>query len=666
MLNLFRRSSGIYVLRIAIPVSLRPVFGKREVVASTGTSELTIAKIVAGAHAAQWRQRFFDSKRLMSLAGTFTMDHQEILKLAHGHPVLQGGGHLTLPHASTASGISTTDLLRSAANGTLSLSVRTGGTRGYLLPLDRLELIDPAIGRVGGFVVPPEAQMPSYAVEHIGQGMLMIPALDLPGVAATLLAGAEKVTLVAFEVPDKQGMIFAPNEAMNIDLDRLEVVAGEVEMLRRSVKSLIGQDRIEEAKILQKASLLNATGIVGKRPHERLSVALDAYITTRVRQDVGLESEITRIKNGCALLIELEGDLPLSEITSDSLRRFRDHKLSRVPAKENKIRLMHGTTSVTSSMKKIAGTDWPIMSASERDKRMRWINAWFKWLHGQNWISENPTAALHGESVQTKAERNKVENMHRDDEDRDIFTQEDLNAIFGATWFKTGRGQRTKKGTFRTFMPLYYWLPLLGLYTGGGRINELCQLHLANIQKTESGQWFVDFNRKAPGQRLKNVPSKRRVPLHPALLALGFDKWIAELTSAGYTRLFPELKHDSNKGFGKAATKWFTSHMANLGIPRDGTKTFHSFRHTYTNALPKDIPERMSRQLIGHARGKDVHDTRYRKDEEPEVLAPYVNRLAVTLPKIATFDIEVGLLAIKDALQRKSGGRGAKEDMGGA
>lgn len=51
MQSLFRRPSGIYVFRISVPVLLRPIFGKREVVATTGSSELTIGKIVAGTNA---------------------------------------------------------------------------------------------------------------------------------------------------------------------------------------------------------------------------------------------------------------------------------------------------------------------------------------------------------------------------------------------------------------------------------------------------------------------------------------------------------------------------------------------------------------------------------------------------------------------------------------
>lgn len=666
MQNLFRRPSGIYVLRIAVPAQLRPVFGKREVIATTGTRELTIAKIIAGAQAAQWRQRFFDSSRLMSLTSTSTMDYQEILKIAQGHPVLLGGGHLTLPHASAASGISTTDLLRAAASGHLSLFIRAGNIRGHLLRLDDLEIDDPELGRVGGYVVPSKEQMPPGAAPYICTDMLMIPARDLPGITAELLTSAETFDLLTFEPAEKPGMVFVPNDPIGASLDRIEVASNEVDALRKSALSRIEPQRIQEAKELQKTTLQGAAAHVGKKANERLSSALDAYITNRVRQDVSSEGEITRIRNGCALLIEFEGNVPIAQIDTATLRRFRDQKLARVPADENKIRLTHGSKSVTESMKAVEGMDWPVMSVAERDKRMRWISSWFRWLHEtEKWISENPAASLRGESVLTKAERRKLKTTRRDDEARDAFTTDDLGTIFAAPWFKRGKGDITLQGTYRTYSPMRYWLPLLGLFTGGGRINELCQLHLDDVRQTQDGVWYVDINEEAVDQKLKSTPSRRRVPLHPALLHLGFDKWHAALVAAGYTRLFPELKLDKEKGYGKAATKWFTTYMASLGIPRDGRKTFHSFRHTYTNALPEDTPERIRKQMTGHIRGTDVHDKTYRKDVEPEVAAQYVSRLAVTIPEIAKFDIEAGLKAIRDSLQRKNRGLGANEDVGG-
>jgi integrase len=254
--------------------------------------------------------------------------------------------------------------------------------------------------------------------------------------------------------------------------------------------------------------------------------------------------------------------------------------------------------------------------------------------------------------------------VKREDESRSSFSVEDLKTIFGGPWFKTGQGVLTKQDTYRTFVPYYYWLPLLGLFTGGGRINEMAQLYLRDIRKTEAGTWYVDINEDTVDKRLKTAPSKRMVPLHPQLIALGFDQWHAALTKAGHKRLFPELKHDKEKGYGKAATKWFCNYMASLGIPRDGRKTFHSFRHTYINALPEDIPGRLANQLIGHTRGKSTREKVYLKEAELDAAARYVSCLAITLPEIAEFHIAAGLKSIEDALQRKNRGKGGDEEHG--
>ena len=45
--NLYRRSSGIYVLRITVPVRYRAQLGRREIHASTRTTDQSTAKAVA-------------------------------------------------------------------------------------------------------------------------------------------------------------------------------------------------------------------------------------------------------------------------------------------------------------------------------------------------------------------------------------------------------------------------------------------------------------------------------------------------------------------------------------------------------------------------------------------------------------------------------------------
>ena len=120
-------------------------------------------------------------------------------------------------------------------------------------------------------------------------------------------------------------------------------------------------------------------------------------------------------------------------------------------------------------------------------------------------------AALEGESVRTLAEKKR----ERTAEDRrEPFSAEDLNTLFKATWFETGRGVLTRQNTYREFLPYYYWLPLIGIYQGA-RINEICQLYLDDISQDEDGTWGIDINENREDQRLKNKASRRCIPVHP-------------------------------------------------------------------------------------------------------------------------------------------------------
>lgn len=659
MHNLVRRQSGIYALRLSIPKDLRGCLSKTEIIESTGTREIALAKIIAGVAGARWRERFIDLRRLKAVASLDAMTPNEILSLTTGSPALHGASHLPIQSAARASGISDEQLLRLAAERRISLWCRVGRTSGVLLPEDELEPVDPVQGSAGGLVIPPTFRLPPGALPHVAEGTLRVHPADAPAIAANLIGTSKPVECVAFQLPPEagafHGMLFAPDVPVLVSRGTLEVAASEVESTRRELAKLLHPDQVEHARALLKAGVASRSSDKGKHSDKPLSAALEHYVEHGLRHKHQSAAEIARISNGCHLLIELDGDVAVGSVTTEQLRHFRDVGLATVPANENKIRLKHKTSSVAESIAAVHGTAWPIMSAGEREKRMRWIGSWFHWLHQQRWISENPAAPLHGESVLSVSERKKKLSK-RADEVRAVFTTEDLAKLFSEEWFQTGRGRLTKQGTYREFMPHYYWGPLLALLAGGGRVNEVAQLHLNDFGVTAAGTHYVDFTADAEDKKLKNLQSRRRVPLHPLLISLGLPEWTEALKAAGYSRLFPELKHDPEKGYGKALSKWFTRFMASRGYPRDGTLTFHSFRHTFTNALPADMPDRVRKQFTGHLRGHDSHDTTYRKDLDADQALPYIERLKVRLPEIATFNVQEGLTAVADALRRRTTG----------
>jgi integrase len=292
----------------------------------------------------------------------------------------------------------------------------------------------------------------------------------------------------------------------------------------------------------------------------------------------------------------------------------------------------------------------------------------FSWLKDQGWIAVDPTTALRGESVENKAER-KLSALGK--KLRQPFTSEDLQLIFSQPWFKTGRGEMTKAGTFRQFQPFYYWLPLLGLYVGG-RINELCQLRLDDVRQTDAGNWYLDINENTADKSLKRQQdiarcwSARKVPLHPALVQLGFVDWCQRLREQGFQRVFPELSWNPTNHYAKEPVRSMSQMLAKLGMPRDNTKVFHSFRHTVNNAIMRvTCPPEVRKRLLGHSPGDGVNEQHYLADPTPDEALSIVRQLEFALPVIASFDLDAGLAAVRDALGRKDAGRGGHEDMGG-
>jgi hypothetical protein len=379
--NLFRRASGVWVARLAVPKRLRHVLWRSEFIESTNTRDLAIAKLVACALVGRWRMRLYEADRLARDA-PMDQDYETVLRIAEGSPELQIQGHLPLERAAKRLGLEPAFLLGLASSGNLRLFWRFSAAPGHLLAIEELEPDDPMIG---SRIVPLPDQMPPSAIRELYSGVLAMPVDASTAVAGALLADAHP-TVVLFESA-RPSIAFIPDETVEVTLHAVEVSSVEVEALRQSMADNLDPERLKAARALQRASLRVGPRDLGRNGRKRLSAALAAYVANRLRADISSSDEIRRIQNGCALLIELEGDLTIGEIDADRLRRFRDEKLSQVPAHEGRARLKFKTGTVSATMAAIAGTDWPLMSHGQRDLRMQWIRAWFRWLTAQGWIA---------------------------------------------------------------------------------------------------------------------------------------------------------------------------------------------------------------------------------------------------------------------------------------
>lgn len=170
-----------------------------------------------------------------------------------------------------------------------------------------------------------------------------------------------------------------------------------------------------------------------------------------------------------------------------------------------------------------------------------------------------------------------------------------------------------------------YWLPLLGLYTGA-RVNEVCQLNPQwdVRQDQETGIWFFDITDETPTaegvtKSVKNKTSKRKIPIHSALLGLGFLDYLERVKATGAALLFPEFPPGVVKAASKAE-KWFRKHLDALGL-RDETPGarivgFHAFRSTLS-AKAEEIDEPRVDAITGHKRDGESTVQRGYRGETP-------------------------------------------------
>ena len=221
-----------------------------------------------------------------------------------------------------------------------------------------------------------------------------------------------------------------------------------------------------------------------------------------------------------------------------------------------------------------SGDTYKTITAVTVNNRLRKLSAFMNWCKSNGYISENP---LMGLKVMTGSAK----------EARLSFESADLKILLNLSALRA----EARKHPWR------YWLPLLGRFTGA-RLEELCQLHIADFL-TLQGVDCIRIDDGHESQKLKNSSSRRTLPIHPALIALGLLDYVNAQRAQNSDRLFPELKPVRGK-LGHAPSKWFSRYRTKMGI-NDPKKSFHSFRHTMIDDLREaQVQDSLIKRIAGH------------------------------------------------------------------
>lgn len=219
------------------------------------------------------------------------------------------------------------------------------------------------------------------------------------------------------------------------------------------------------------------------------------------------------------------------------------------------------------------------LSSKTISGRLTNLRSYFTWLKQHRTVDLNPFEGVEIEVVS---------------ESYAAYTVEDLNTIFSSELFKDS-SYRRKSGTKSN-----WWLVVLAAFTGA-RIGELAQLKLTDITETD-GVISIQVTDEGDEQRVKTEAAIRKFPVHPYLLELGFEEYLAEVKGKGLSKLLPSIPKIVKKS-GDQSSKWYGRYR-NSYLPagfQGDRKVFHSFRHSFIQTASQceaEIPK--LQRMVGH------------------------------------------------------------------
>ncbi|MDP9902137.1 site-specific integrase [Variovorax ginsengisoli] len=667
---LYRRASGIYFVRFCVPPHLRVAVGQGEIHRTTGCSDFKLAKGICAALAVEWHQALRSVERM------------DIRKLKAGSLRLLGDGFIPLEDAASELGTTPAILTKGLIHIGARFAIEAHAWSVWVGEGDIRDVLDHGVDEFG------RSEMVIDAARLGGQAALKPfsgrVALRYSQDAVEITQGVEPIGVCHFQLWHSQAhFVVCDAPGRQLETRHLEARKTDVEILRGRLLARITPEREREVEAARAAaeSASVAVRVAGAVPaitpnpavgsgsitvsstsEQRFSSFARAYLARH--EHVWKSDQVRRRHDQCAAFEQLMADPPMSSINRLLMRRFAI-EVTKIPDERHNVRRKFGVPDADyHELLRLAELhNLPRLKATAQRRLLDGIAEIFTWAVTETLLPANPAKGLGLEAEQRSGVVKKKAHLQRDK-----MSDEDLAKIFSQEWWVDGRGNRTAQGRFHAYRPHYYWAPLLALYVGG-RLNEIAQLYVDDVN-VEGVVPYIDFNLNGADKvdsdgvdagltsdkSLKTISSARLVPIHSRLIELGFLDYVAALRASGHQRLFPELKFDKKKGYGKAVGSWFNERFLGirLKMERNGMKTFHSLRHNYATALgAADVPTSDKSDLMGHARSQPLVESRYGKGAALLTMKSHIDKLEYTLPPIAPFIVEDGMDSIRDALRLK-------------
>lgn len=333
---------------------------------------------------------------------------------------------------------------------------------------------------------------------------------------------------------------------------------------------------------------------VSKKSSSRLQLSelMKKYI--QQHEKTWVPKTLMEVKSECRLLLDVVGDKHINAITRQMILDARDTFL-KLPAN------LYKRFPDVSIKQILSLPDVSPMSLVSVNKHMVRLGAILRYGVREGFLFKNVAEAM------------AVPEKRSTDEERSIYSDAEIQQVIRLltdpdTYYRAERK----------------WIPLIGIFSGM-RLDEICQLYLEDIQQIDN-VWCFNINDEKD-KKLKNLSSRRVVPIHPFLLDVGLLDHVDAMKQARKDRLWPHLTYSKIMGYSNTFGKWY-QRFNREHITQDKRKVFHSFRHSFANKLKQQgVAESMIAELMGH-KNHSITTGRYGKRYDVLVLISILQKIS--------------------------------------
>lgn len=394
---------------------------------------------------------------------------------------------------------------------------------------------------------------------------------------------------LAAAVARKESWSIAPRDGVQGDRwkDLVALVTKTVQLARSDLADLMdGKDaNTEHAAVVERLGGRRSTTAIAPNDEDIMSL-FDQYERERLREGKRADTLASERKTVQHFAKFVGEQTAVSEISRSHIRDFK-RALSEVPHRWTTRDELAGM-QLADAARTWAAIGGETRSARTVNREVSEVSAFFAWLKKNDYVEENVATGF----------RTRIDKARRK---YPPYTDLQLKALFSSPLFVGCDPKKEHQPGAEKVRDWRYWLPLCALYSGA-RAGEIAQLETSDIRQTED-VWVFDFNDEGDGtyKRLKTASSRRIVPIHAALVQLGFLDHVEMQVRDGHQRIFADLRPGPRGDWSYKPSKFWARYLERVGMKRRGLN-LHSFRHTFADECRRTgVDGDVLKAMLGHA-----------------------------------------------------------------